>query len=513
MVTSRRRLFLLTFLSLLLPVAHLLVSALPAAAVAEPGSRTLGVYSQAGGEAAPPPIAVQLQQLAEDNYGSCGIYLNVLETGEQAGYAENETFYAASCYKLFLVMFIYEQAARGEVDLSRTIAMQGGDLEGEEGVIQSAPVGTAFTTRDLCRYAIVNSDNVAARMLKRTYGYRTFRDYAASIGCPVAGTYNINSTTAREMGILLMRVLQFAATDPLGQEVVAFLKESTTKGRIPAGLPAGVEVGNKTGDYQGTLNDAAIVFLDDLTYVLCVLSKGGSDSVHREASRLVYEDIYRRHYGGGASATRVYQPATQWYFAHANTAEGLETWLCMTNGGTGEAAATVRNLAGQAASTERVVNVPPGSTVSLRLNQLFGAGQDLALSVLSSGPLLYERATYQDGRRGWTLVGTTAGLNQPAAEWFFSSGVNGQVLDTRLYLCNPGTADAGCTVCVMTGGARSQRLPVAVPAQGHLSLPVSDLVGGSGEVALCVLASAPVLAEEAAYPRQQDGAAVVEGEQ
>ncbi len=280
MMPSRFRFGVFVFLLLLLVALRLPASADPAAA-----------EEQASGEAAPPPIAAQLQELAENNYGSCGIYLNVLETGEQAGYAENETFYAASCYKLYLVMYIYEQAARGETDLNSTIVLQGGDLEGEEGVIQSAPAGTAFTTRELCRYAIVNSDNVAARMLKRTYGYRTFRDYAGSIGCPVAGTYNINSTTAREMGILLMRVLQFAATDPLGQEVITYLKESTLKSRIPAGLPAGVEVGNKTGDYQGFLNDAAIVFLDDLTYVLCVLSKGGSDNVHREASRLVYEDI------------------------------------------------------------------------------------------------------------------------------------------------------------------------------------------------------------------------------
>ncbi len=512
MVTFRRRLCLFTFLSLLLPVAHLLVAALPAAAVVEPGGRTPGVYSQASGEAAPPPVAAQLQELAENNYGSCGIYLNVLETGERAGYAENEAFYAASCYKVFLVMYIYEQAARGETDLNRTIVLQGDDLGGEEGVIQSAPVGTAFTTRELCRYAIVNSDNVAARMLKRTYGYHTFRDYASSIGCPVAGTYNINSTTAREMGILLMRVLQFAAVDPLGQEVISYLKESTLKSRIPAGLPAGVEVGNKTGDYQGALNDAAIVFLDDLTYVLCVLSKGGTDSVHREASRLVYEDILRRHYAGGSSTTCVSQPATQWYFAHANTAQGFETWLCLANEGAGTAAATVRNMAGQAVSIERTVSVPPGSTVSLRLNQLFGTGQDIALSVLSSSPLLAERVTYQGSRRGWALVSIGAGLSQPAAEWFLTRGINGQVLDTRLYLCNPGSADVSCTICVMTGGAQSQRLPVIVPAQGNLSLLVSELANNSGEVALCVLASAPLLAEEAAYPRQENGTEVAGGE-
>ncbi len=490
------------FHPLLVLVSCFLVFTLPAYAAIDPGGGPAGVYMQASGEPAPPPIAAQLQQLAEGNYGSYGIYLNVLETGEQAGYAENERFYAASCYKLFLVMYIYEGAARGEFDLDRAVTYQAGDMEGEEGVIQSAPLGTAFTTRELCMYAIVHSDNVAARMLKRVYGYRAFRDYAASIGCPVAGTYNINSTTAREMGILLMRVLQFAAVDPLGQEVIAYLEQSTMKSRIPAGLPAGVEVGNKTGDYQGYANDAAVVFLDGLTYVLCVLSKNGAgDSVHSQASRLVYEDIYRRHYGGGSSSRCIYQPATQWYFPHANTAAGFESWLCLTNGGASAVAATVRNMAGPAASTERIVNVPPGSTVSLRLNQLFGTVQDLALSVTASGPLLAERSIYQVNRRGWAFVSSGTGLNQPASEWFLARGVNAEVLDTRLCICNPGAADVGCTICVMTGGAQSQRLTVGVPAQGVTSLPLGELAGGSGEVALCVLAGAPVLAEEVAYPR------------
>jgi len=77
-----------------------------------------GAGGEAGGEATLPPISEQLREPAGDNHGSYGIYLNVLETGEQAGYQEDEAFYAASCYKLFLVMYIYEEAARGEADLN-----------------------------------------------------------------------------------------------------------------------------------------------------------------------------------------------------------------------------------------------------------------------------------------------------------------------------------------------------------------------------------------------------------
>jgi beta-lactamase class A len=502
MVTRKSRPGFYILPPLFLLAVYLLVAVCPAAAAIDAGGRSPRADTEASGEATPPPIAAQLQELAQSDYGSYGIYLNILETGEQAGYAENETFYAASCYKLFLVMYIYESAARGEIDLNRSITYQGGDMEGETGVIQTMPLGTAFTTRELCMYAIVHSDNVAARMLKRVYGYRTFRDYATSIGCPVAGTYNIDSTTAREMGILLMRVLQFAAVDPLGQEVITYLKESRMKSRIPAGLPAGVEVGNKTGDYQGCYNDVAIVFLDDLTYVLCVLSKDGSyDSVHSEASRLVYEDIYRRHYGGGSCSTCSYQPATQWWFAQAPTVKGYETWLCLTNSDTSVAVTSVRSMGGQGAPVERTVCIPSRSVMSLRLNQLCGAGQELALSVSSGSPILAERVTYCDRQGDWKLADSKAGMTQAASDWCFATGGPDEGEEAWLYLFNPGAAATGCTVTILTGGGQSQRLPVALPAQGKSSLPLSGVGGGAPDVALCVLADAPVLVEEIAYPR------------
>lgn len=503
-----------------------------------------------------PSLAERLRDLAQENYGSYGIYLNVIETGEQTGYAEDEVFYAASCYKLFLVMYVYERAARGEIDLDRGIAYQAADMEGEDGVIRSTPLGTVFTTRELCRYAIVHSDNVAARMLKRVYGYRTFRDYATSIGCPVSGTYNINSTTAREMGILLMRVLDFAAVDPLGQEVVSFLKQSAFKSRIPAGLPDGVEVGNKTGDYQGYYNDAAVIFLDDLTYVMCVLSKGGSDSVHAEASRLAYEDIYRRHYGGGSSATCVFQPSTQWSFARVPTQESFEAWLCLRNAEKSEVAVSVRAVGGPEGAVVLPFTIPPQSTLTLRANQYLPTNRDISLSVLSGTPVLAERAVYYRYRGAWEHAGTVAGAEQASREWCFAGGKNeggsqggagaaddggsqggtqagtrggvgagdsgeaavgahgsggdpglGSVKHARggtntwLYIFNPGPSAACCAVMTLAVGGRAVKTPVPLPPEGSASLFLNDLVGGAGEVAACVLADAPVLAETQSYRR------------
>jgi len=453
--------------------------------------------AEAGGEIPVPPIAAQLEDLAGSNYGSYGIYLNVLGTGEQAGYREDEAFSAASCYKLFLVMYIYEGAARGEMDLGRVITLQAVDLEGEEGVIQNS--GTSFTTREVCRYAIVHSDNVAARMLKRVYGYHKFRDYARSIGCPVAGTYHINSTTAREMGILLMRVLQLAATDPLGEEVITYLEESTLNSGIPAGLPEGVAVGNKTGNFEGYNNDAAVVFLDDLTYVLCVMSRGAPGfSVHAEASRLVYEDITSTYYGSAPAAFSC-GPSERRFFAHTSTAANFETWLCLTNGEKSTAITFVRPLDGTGTSAEHRICVPPRSTVTLRLNQLFGMGKDLALGIESDLPILAEEAAYYPRQGGGMLCSSMVGAEYAATEWYIPGGSTAGDSETWLYLSNPGESEAHPVVSAMTAGARSSRYPCVVPARGKVALLLSDIAGVAPDVAVCVVSDTPVLVEQTVY--------------
>ncbi|MDY6796647.1 MAG: DUF5719 family protein [Actinomycetota bacterium] len=459
---------------------------------------TQGSGTETGGETSAPPIAAQLEELAGGNYGSYGIYLNVLDTGEQAGYREDEIFSAASCYKLFLVMYIYEGAARGEMDLNRAITYQAGDMEGEEGLIQNSPLGSGFTTRELCRYAIVFSDNVAARMLKRVYGYHNFRDYAASIGCPVAGTYHINSTTAREMGILLMRVLQFAQTDPLGQEVVAYLKESSLNSGIPAGLPEGVAVGNKTGNYQGYYNDAAVVFVDGLTYVLCVMSVGTSGfSVHAEASRLVYEDITST-YHGSASASSSREPSKRCFFAHASTAANFETWLCLANGEKSTAIVLVRSLNTAGTSALHRISVPPRSTVSLRLNQLLGMGKDLALSVESDTPILAEEAAYYFCRGGM-LGNSSMGVEYTAMEWYIPDAGAAEGTETWLYLSNPGEVEAHPTVYAMTDGARSSRYPCVVPAGGKVPLLLNDIIEAGQDVSVCIISDAPLIMDHTTY--------------
>lgn len=76
--------------------------------------------------------------------------------------------------------------------------------------------------------------------------------------------------------------------------MLSLLKQQQRTGKIPAGVPYGVTTANKTGELSQVENDAAIIFGEKETYILCVMSENLSStsnarSVIKEVSASVYE--------------------------------------------------------------------------------------------------------------------------------------------------------------------------------------------------------------------------------
>lgn len=74
------------------------------------------------------------------------------------------------------------------------------------------------------------------------------------------------------------------------------MKKQTRTWKIPAGLPAGVISGNKTGELGDTENDTAIVYSQGAPYVLSVMSTSLTSTYRaqmmiREISSMVYRAI------------------------------------------------------------------------------------------------------------------------------------------------------------------------------------------------------------------------------
>lgn len=453
----------------------------------------------------PASLSQAFETIASQESGDFGIYCSVQETGEEAGYQQDKPFVAASCYKLFLVMYVYESAAAGQVDLDQVIVYSSSDTTDGTGAIQFMPVGTPFTVRQLCKYAITHSDNIAARMLRRTFGYEAYRDYAGSLGCPVSSVPDgRNYTTARELGVVLRRIVDFAAGNSLGQEVIQFLKDDIYRSRIPAGVPSGVPVGNKVGDYEGYANDAAIIFTEDTPYFLVVLSSGAAgDTCHILASRYTYSYVSSRLCTGGHCLAGITSPARQWYFAEGYTGDGFQTWLCLQNPGTTTATVQVEYFTQEAgALPPRSVDVPPASRLTLFVNTHAGAGLQLAtrLTVTAGPDIVAERPMYFRYRDTWTGGHVAAGTTAPTASCYFAEGYTGPGFEEWITVFNPSdtTADLDFHFQTQEQG-ELVREGYSVAPGSRASFNVNELAGADLQLSLALQASAPIVAERSMY--------------
>jgi beta-lactamase class A len=100
-----------------------------------------------------------------------------------------------------------------------------------------------------------------------------------------------NMGSPRDMAALLAMIVQHqCATAPSCRLMLEILSQQEWREKIPAGLPEGLLVANKTGGVSGTSNDAAIVFTPcGAPLVMVVFWKGLSHASKQRADAAIAE--------------------------------------------------------------------------------------------------------------------------------------------------------------------------------------------------------------------------------
>lgn len=101
-----------------------------------------------------------------------------------------------------------------------------------------------------------------------------------------------NYTSVRDCGNFLLDIYNGSLAG--SNQILQYMKQQERRGKIPAGVPAGVETANKTGELDFVENDAAIIFHPSGAYVLCVMSENLSDAY---SSRLFINSLSEMVYG------------------------------------------------------------------------------------------------------------------------------------------------------------------------------------------------------------------------
>jgi beta-lactamase class A len=190
----------------------------------------------------------------------------------------NQSFYAASTYKLPLLMAEAQQMAAGQVRGSDRLCFAVSDAE--DGWFTDYAAGSCFTRDVLALRTGRYSDNTAAHILVRSLGGPTaLNAYAKSIGMTASALWVPNTTTPDDLTAAWVNEALGRLGGITAQRWLAsILVRTASEQGIPAGIPVGATVAHKVGMMDGKELDSAYVVSGRIAYVLSVAADGPDEA-------------------------------------------------------------------------------------------------------------------------------------------------------------------------------------------------------------------------------------------
>ena len=211
-----------------------------------------------------PPLSnlqKELKTAIKSCSGTWSIYVKNLDTNESFT-INNRRVYAASLIKLYAMSAAYQRI--------------------KDGKLKESSVKNTISSM------ITVSDNTAFNTIVRTIGTSYINTWCKANGytgtnqghglSPSSNNYGLsngtgsNVTTAADCGKLLESIYRgTCVSKSASKKMLGYLKKQTRRSKIPAGVPSGVTVANKTGETDDTTHDAAIVYSKGADYILVVM--------------------------------------------------------------------------------------------------------------------------------------------------------------------------------------------------------------------------------------------------
>lgn len=222
------------------------------------------------------PAAAQFAKLESTYGGRLGVCALDTANGAQTRYRADERFPFCSTFKVILAGAILTQNTQNAGLLEQRIRYTQKDMVNYSPV-SSKHLADGMTVEQLCRAALQYSDNTAANMLIRQVGGpAAVTAFARSIGIDefrldrvettlntaIPGDPRDTATPAAMARALQTLALGEALPAPQRERLQNWMRGNTTGAhRIAAGVPAGWQVGDKTGTGDhGTANDIAVIW-------------------------------------------------------------------------------------------------------------------------------------------------------------------------------------------------------------------------------------------------------------
>jgi len=222
-----------------------------------------------------------IEDWTKDHSGTYGVMVTEIGgQGRQAGYNANKSFVTASTYKMFLAYALLKEVENGDLKLT--------DKAGY----------ASHSVKDCIDEMILRSTNFCSVPLGWKIGWDRTDELLAEAGFVATKLNNYNSakqlsgdkrSTAAEEALFLRKLnngelLNGSNTGYL----LGLLKNQIHRKGIPSGVP-GVVVADKVGFLEGYTHDVGIVYSDDATYVISIMSLWGSWGQFADLSTRVHD--------------------------------------------------------------------------------------------------------------------------------------------------------------------------------------------------------------------------------
>jgi beta-lactamase class A len=275
------------------------------------GVCALAALGTASARAQGGPVAALRARIARSGAEAVGVYFRTLDGRDSLLLNAAQRFHAASTMKIPVMIQVFRDVDAGKVRLDDSVPvtrtfpsiLDGSPYEldpsDDSDSTLYARVGTKASVRSLVELMITVSSNLAANLLIDRVGADRVNRTAHELGAdsiavlrgvedmPAFNAGRNNTTTARDLGVLLAAIANGTAASPVScRAMVDVLARQRFNDGIPAELPPGTRVAHKTGDITAVNHDAGIVYpAQDPPYVLVILTRGIQDQ--KVSSRLI----------------------------------------------------------------------------------------------------------------------------------------------------------------------------------------------------------------------------------
>jgi beta-lactamase class A len=213
--------------------------------------------------------------------GSYSVVVHNLANGRYAEVNADQVYYAASLYKLEVLIEAYRQRDAGQLDFGQLLTVEKKYIDLDLNTIELLEIleNDQITVHDAARAMTIISDTPTASLLQDTVNPVSVDSTLASLG--LTSTENANRdlpTTARDMARLLTAVAAGEGVSEASRiEMLSLLLQEGFRSGVVAGVPGGTPVAHKTGSFSDATHDVGLVWGPNGAYIIAVLTDRSYD--------------------------------------------------------------------------------------------------------------------------------------------------------------------------------------------------------------------------------------------